>query len=231
MIPFRRCGRERGLPGVSALPRQTYAVRPQGGPVAISGVEELMDYYEVRDKMELLSRYSGDYPRLRGILSNLDQAVIDFIPPIDDAWSIREHMAHLADVEVRAFIRYRSSIIDNGLELILGGGDVDKNNGPLRYSSQRVEDSLEIIRLLRRITMDHVSRMSDDEMEGYRIRHPDLGMISLKMILSIYTQHVDKHIEYLLRNIALFNEETKRVLGSMKPKGAGRGRKRSAGRV
>jgi hypothetical protein len=40
---------------------------------------------------------------------------------------------------------------------------------------------------------------------------------------------VDKHIEYLLRNITLFNEETKRVLGSMKPKGAARGRKRSAG--
>src|SRR5208283_5227661 len=109
--------------------------------------------------------------------------------------SIREHMAHLADVEVRAFIRYRSSIIDNGLELVLGGGDVDKNNGPLRYSSQRAEDSLEIIRLLRRITIEHVSRMSDDGMEGYRIKHPDLGMINLKMILSIYTQHVDKHIE------------------------------------
>jgi len=184
-----------------------------------------MDFYEIRDKMELLSRYSGDYPKLRGILSNLDQAVTDFVPPIDDAWSIREHMAHLADVEVRAFIRYRSSIIDNGLELVLGGGDVDKNNGALRYSSQRVEDSLEIIRLLRRITIEHVSRMSDDELEGFRIKHPDLGMINLKMILSIYTQHVDKHIEYLLRNIALFNEETKRVLGSTKPKGTGRGRK------
>jgi len=194
-------------------------------------LEELMDYYEIRDKMELLSRYSGDYPRLRGILSNLDQTVIDFVPPIGDAWSIREHMAHLADVEVRAFIRYRSSIIDNGLELVLGGGDVDKNNGPLRYSSQRAEDSLEIIRLLRRITIEHVSRMSDDEMEGYRIKHPDLGMINLKMILSIYTQHVDKHIEYLLRNIALFNEETKRVLQSLNPEGRAKGKKRSSGRA
>ena len=190
-----------------------------------------MDYYEIRDKMELLSRYSGDYPRLKGILSNLDQAVVDFVPPIDDAWSIREHMAHLADVEVRAFVRYRSSIVDNGLELALGGGKVDRNNGPLRYSSQRVEDSLEIIRLLRKITAEHVSRMSDDEMDGHRIKHPDLGMINLKMILSIYTQHVGKHIDYLLRNIALFNEETKRVLHSLKAKGAAKGRKRSTGRA
>jgi hypothetical protein len=193
-------------------------------------LEESMDYYEIRDKTELLSRYSGDYPRLKGILTNLDQAVIDFVPRLDDAWSIREHMAHLADVEVRAFVRYRSSIVDNGLELALGGGNVDRNNGPLRYSSQRVEDSLEIIRLLRKITIEHVSRMGDDEMDGYRIKHPDLGMINLKMILSIYTQHVGKHIEYLLRNIALFNEETKRVLHSLGPKGAAKGRKRSTGR-
>jgi hypothetical protein len=193
-------------------------------------MEEPMDYYEIRDKMELLSRYSGDYPRLKGILSNLNQAVIDFVPRLHDAWSIREHMAHLADVEVRAFVRYRSSIVDNGLELALGGGNVDRNNGPLRYSSQRVEDSLEIIRLLRKITIEHVSRMGDDEMDGYRIKHPDLGMINLKMILSIYTQHVGKHIEYLLRNIALFNEETKRVLHSLGPKGAAKGRKRSTGR-
>ncbi len=196
-----------------------------------NSMEESMDYYEIRDKTELLSRYSGDYPRLKGILTNLDQAVIGFVPRLDDAWSIREHMAHLADVEVRAFVRYRSSIIDNGLELALGGGNVDRNNGPLRYSSQRVEDSLEIIRLLRKITIEHVSRMSDDEMDGYRIKHPDLGVINLKMILSIYTLHVDKHIEYLLRNIALFNEETKRVLRSLRPKGAAKGRKRPTGRA
>lgn len=190
-----------------------------------------MDYYEIRDRAELLSRYSSDYPKLRGIVSNLGEAVIDFVPRLDNAWSIREHVAHLTDVEVRAFVRYRSSIVDNGLELVLGGGDVDTNNGPLRYSSQRVEDSLEIIRLLRRITIEHVSRMSDDEMEGHRMKHPDLGMINLKMILSIYTQHVDKHIEYLLRNIGLFNEETKRVLRTLPPKGTAKGRKRSARRA
>ena len=68
-------------------------------------------------------------------------------------------------------------------------------------------------------------------MDGYRIKHPDLGVINLKMILSIYTLHVDKHIEYLLRNIALFNEETKRVLRSLRPKGAAKGRKRPTGRA
>jgi hypothetical protein len=192
-------------------------------------MEALMDYYEIRDKVELLSRYSGDYPRLKGLLSNLDQSVVDFVPDLKDAWSIREHIAHLADVEIRAFIRYRSSIIDNGAALALGGGNVDKNNHLLKYASQRVEDSLEIIRLLRKITIEHVFGMSDDEMEGYSTKRPEAGMINLKMILSIYTQHVDRHIEYVLRNITLFNERTKRVLQSQGLKRTVSRKRRSAG--
>ncbi len=177
-----------------------------------------MDFYEIRDKDELLSRYAGDYPRLRGILPDLHEDLIDFVPEIPDAWTMREHVAHLADVEVRTFIRYRNSILANGIGLVLGGGDVDTSNSLLKYSTQRVEDSLEIIRLLRKITIEHVSGMNDDAMEGFRIKHPDLGIINLKMILSIATQHADKHIEYLLRNIALFNEKTTRVLRRLQPK-------------
>jgi len=135
--------------------------------------------------------------------------VIDFTPEIPDAWSIKEHVAHLADIEVRTFIRYRNSVLDKGIGLVLGGGDVDTSNRLLKYSAQKVADSLEIIGLLRKITIEHVSGMSDDAMEGYTIKHPDLGMINLKMILSIATQHVDKHIEYLSRNIALFDEKRK----------------------
>ena len=191
----------------------------------------MMDYYEIKDRAELLSRYCGDYPRLKGVVSNLDQVVIDFVPDLKDAWSIREHVAHLADVEIRAFVRYRSSIIDNGIELLLGGGNVDQNNRLLRYGSQELGDSLEIIRLLRKITVAHVSLMTDAEMEGYCVRLPEAGMINLKMILSIYTQHMEKHLEYLLRNIALFNEKTKSVLQSRGLKGAAHRGRHSAEQV
>jgi hypothetical protein len=165
-----------------------------------------MDFVEIKNKEKLLSKYSSDYSTLKGILNNLDKEVLDFVPDIEDAWSIREHIAHLVDTEIRAFIRYRNSIVDKGIELHLGGGDVNASNRLLKYSSQNMEDSLEIIRLLRKITVEHVSGMSNDEMEKYYIKHPDLGETNLKMILSIYTQHFDKHIDYLQRNIKLFDE-------------------------
>jgi hypothetical protein len=184
-----------------------------------------MDFYEIKGKEELLSRYAGDYPRLRGMNLAPHEELIDFVPDIPEAWSMREHLSHLADVEIRAFIRYRSSILSSGIELVLGGGDVDKSNRLLNYSKQKVEDSLEIIRLLRKITLEHVSDMDDAALEGHCIRHPDLGVINLKMVLSIATQHVDKHVGYLLRNITLFNEKTKRVLPEIRPR---RGRRREA---
>jgi hypothetical protein len=166
-----------------------------------------MDYYEITNKEELLSKYGSDYSKLKRILDELDKEMIDFVPDIKDAWSIREHIAHLADVEIRAFVRYRNSIVDKGIDLNLGGGDVNISNSLLKYSSQSVDDSLEVIRLLRKITVQHVSDMSNEEMEGYYIKHSDFGQINLRMILSIYTQHIDKHIEYLLRNIKLFKKK------------------------
>ena len=82
-----------------------------------------MDYYEITNKEKLLSKFGSDYSRLKGIIDGLNKEVIDFVPDIKDAWSIREHIAHLADVEIRAFVRYRNSIVDKGIELKLGGGD------------------------------------------------------------------------------------------------------------
>jgi hypothetical protein len=133
--------------------------------------------------------------------------MIDFVPDVKDAWSIREHVAHLLDTEIRAFVRYRNAMVDKGIDLNLGGGDVNVSNSLLKYPSQSVDDSLEVIRLLRKITVQHVSGMSNDEMKGYYIKHPDMGQINLRMILSIYTQHIDKHVKYLQRNIRLFENK------------------------
>ena len=65
---------------------------------------------------------------------------------------------------------------------------------------------MEVIRLLRKITVKHVSGMTDEEMTRYGIKHPEMGQINLRMVLSIYTQHVDKHLALVRRNIELFKK-------------------------
>ncbi len=166
-----------------------------------------MEFFEITDKGDLLARFGNDWLKLKEITDALSPDAIDFVPDIKDAWSIREHLAHLMDVEIRAFIRYRNAVADPGVALSLGGGDVDASNTLFNYASQDVGDSLEVMRLLRNITLKHVSQMTDSEMMRYGIAHPDFGRINLKMILSIYTQHVDKHLEYINRNIELFEKK------------------------
>ena len=168
-----------------------------------------MDCVEITNMEDLLSKYASDHSRLKGIIGGLPARVIDFVPDLEEAWSIREHCAHLMDIEIRAFVRYRNAVVDQGADLILGGGDVNASNTLLKYSSQSLDDSLEIMRLLRNITDQHVSTMTEEDMMRYGIKHPDFGRINLRMILSIYTQHVDKHIDYIHRNIEL--SEKRRV--------------------
>ncbi len=165
-----------------------------------------MDYVEITNKKDLLSRYAGDYSRLKEMVDGLPEQVIDFVPDLADAWSIREQIAHLMDAEIRAFVRYRNAVLDSGVDLKLGGGDVNASNTLLKYNAQDPDDALEVIRLLRKITVQHVSGMTDEEMVRYGIKHPEMGQINLRMVLSIYTQHVDKHLELVRRNIALFEK-------------------------
>jgi hypothetical protein len=165
-----------------------------------------MDYVEITNKKDLLSRYADDYSRLKKMIDGLPEKAIDFVPDLADAWSIREQIVHLMDTEIRAFVRYRNAILDPGVDLKLGGGDVNASNTLLKYSAQDLDDSLEVIRLLRKITVEHVSGLTDDEMARYGIKHPDMGQINLRMVLSIYTQHVDKHLELVRRNIELFEK-------------------------
>ena len=63
-----------------------------------------MDYVEITNKKDLLSRYAGDYSRLKEMIDGLPEQVIDFVPDLADAWSIREQIAHLMDAEIRAFV-------------------------------------------------------------------------------------------------------------------------------
>ena len=87
-----------------------------------------MNFVEITDRKDLLVRYESDWSRLKQMIDALPMDAIDFVPDLKDAWSIREHLAHLMDVEIRAFIRYRNAVVDCEADLRLGGGDVDTSN-------------------------------------------------------------------------------------------------------
>ena len=171
-----------------------------------------MDYNEIKDKNELFSKYSKDYSTLTDILKPLDDEAINYIPELENAWSIKEHIAHLVDTEVNGYIRFKRALLNPGTTLDLGRGDIETSNKTLDYSSQNLDDLLELFRLIRKIIYDNVKKMNDDDLERYyieHVNHPTFGRTNLKFILSINTQHFDKHLEFINRNIDLYNKSKK----------------------
>jgi hypothetical protein len=78
---------------------------------------------------------------------------------------------------------------------------------PLRYSDQSVEDTIEAFRRIRTLSYVILKAMADDNWEGLHILGADGGKIPLDAILGILAQHVDFHMEYINRNVKLWEEQ------------------------
>jgi len=168
-----------------------------------------MAYTEIKDKDALLTKYANDYPTLKNIMDKLNAEIIDYVPDIEGAWSIKEHLGHLVDTEVNGFIRYKKAILNPGATIDIGGGDMEHSNEILDYASQNLGDLMEFFRLLRKMISEHAARIKREDFDKYyieHVNHPTFKRCTLGFILSIHTQHFDKHLEYIKRNIELYKK-------------------------
>jgi hypothetical protein len=168
-----------------------------------------MAYTEIKDKDALLRKYAHDYPTLKSILDGLDDEIIDYIPDIESAWSIKEHLGHLVDTEANGFIRFKKAILNPGTTIDIGGGDMEHSNKILDYASQNFADMLELFRLIRKMISEHAAGIKYENFDKYyieHVNHPTFKRCTLGFILSIHTRHFDKHITYIKRNIELYKK-------------------------
>lgn len=169
-----------------------------------------MGYEEIKDKKKLMEKYSKDYSTLVGVIDGLTEEAVNYVPPIGGAWSIKEHICHLVDTEINGYLRFRKAILNPGATIDVGGGDMEKSNVILGYPSQDLNDSLELFRLIRKLLSNHTARINAADFDKYyieHVNHPTFTTCTLGFILSIHTQHFDKHLEYIKRNISLFQKQ------------------------
>ena len=173
-----------------------------------------MGYEEIRDKNALLTKYMNDCATLMHILDSLNDLIINFTPDIEGAWSIKEHIGHLVDTEVNGYVRFHRAILNPGTTIDLGGGDMERSNEKLDYAHRNYNDMISLFRLIRKVIYEHAFRMKDDDFDKYYIEHanhPVFRKCSLGFILSINTQHFDKHMEFIKRNVALYAQSTRAI--------------------
>ena len=163
-----------------------------------------MDYYEIKDASVFMKKYMADVETIESLIRGLSPEVLLFTPDIPKAWTIKEHLIHIADTEVNCFLRYKRARLNPGAVIDFGGGDVESSNTLLEYNSADLNAYMKLFRQIRTIISEEVKRLSEVDLESKYILHPDYGRCNIKFILSIYTQHIDKHMELIHRNIALW---------------------------
>lgn len=157
-------------------------------------------------RRDLIERYGRDASFFdRFIERGFPRELLDYRPPIEDAWTIREHLAHVVDTEVNAFVRYRKCVAEPGSRVCTFDEERWKQN--LGYADQPLVESLSAFKVLRALAYRHLKTLDRTDWERYFVVHPERGRFSLDDWLSTYTDHIDVHAKYIVRNESLWEGE------------------------
>ena len=154
-----------------------------------------------QDRDEKLELYGNGYQLLMETLKDIPQEMWKFKPEPKE-WSIHEVLVHLADSESNAALRARKLIVEPGGTLM--GYDQDKWTVELDYHDQSYEDSLEIVRLVRKTTYELLKKQPNEVFEHF-VKHPEYEEpYTFENWLNIYSGHIPGHIEQIKNNYRIW---------------------------
>ena len=147
-------------------------------------------------RSQKIASYGAGYQILVEGLQRFPEEMWDFRDE-HGCWSIREHLAHIADSEANSYIRCRRLIAEPGESLMA----YDENGwaSALGYAGRSVESALELFRILRQQTYDLVQALPESVWSN-RCYHPENGNMTLDDWLDVYAAHIPEHLEYMQEN-------------------------------
>jgi hypothetical protein len=116
--------------------------------------------------------------------------------PAPDRWSIHEIIVHLADSEANDYIRCRALIAEPGKTVMPYAQNLWATD--LAYQEQDLDESLELIRLLRSAT-HRLLLATPDSSWNHTIHHPERGMMMLDDWLKDHAAHIPIHVAQINR--------------------------------
>jgi hypothetical protein len=166
-------------------------------------MSETADFSARADLLRRFSENAKAFDRL--VQQEYPAGLIDFVPPIADAWSIREHIVHVLDADLMAHHRIRYAIAEPGTTVLLW--DEGAWKASLGYAKQNVTASVSMIRMLRALTASMLEGLDRETWEKSWSVHPVRGRLTLNDWLGLYAGHVDAHMEYVVRNEAAWEAQ------------------------
>lgn len=156
----------------------------------------------VAEKRALIARYRYSLDDLESKLKGLDEATVDFVPPVEGAWSIRTHVAHFLDAEVHAWTRIRRTVAEPESAVVLWDEEAWAERS--HYSRVDYKRALDLTRNLRDSLADFLEGIVEEDWNRYAVIHPTRGRQELDTIVKIYADHASFHIPYIERNLAAY---------------------------
>jgi hypothetical protein len=150
-----------------------------------------MDFVE---RQHLIHQYRDGYRAVAAALANVTDAELDK-RPVDDAWTAREIVHHLADSEATSYLRLRKLLAED--EPVIAAYDEASYARVLHYD-RPIEPSLQVFRAVRQSTADLLDSLEPHEWERSGV-HSDSGAYNVETWLRIYAVHAHDHADQIRR--------------------------------
>jgi hypothetical protein len=148
----------------------------------------------------LLDEYASGPGILGKRLAAFSAAELDYRPSWKDAWTVKEHLIHLADSETNGFIRMKSIIAQPNSEcFVMDEGKWTEN---LRRKTEDVGKYLKLFGLIRSIVFELLKDEPEENWNKDHYTRRYLGKrddITLEQAVGMYCRHLAFHLEFMDR--------------------------------
>lgn len=158
------------------------------------------------ERQQLLEQYRTAYDEFVAALNVIPKEAWLF-KPAPKEWSVHQVIVHLADSETNSYLRARRLVADPDKPLM--AYDQDLWADKLDYHNQSSEDALQVLKFVRKMTYDFVSKLPDAawEVKGVHPEYPE--PYAFTKWLKIYANHPREHAKQITENYRLWKEQQK----------------------
>lgn len=137
---------------------------------------------------------------LRALLAGLPAAAVER-PEREGAWSPRDVVAHMADLERDGWIPRIRTFLEHGEERILPG--IERERFRARLAGRPMESILDEFEALRTANLRELHRMAlTPDQLATAGRHPAFGQVTLSQLLHSWAAHDLTHLAQVTRGLA-----------------------------
>ncbi len=149
--------------------------------------------YGEAQRHRLMEDIAAAPQRLRAAVHNLRESQIE-TPYRPGGWTVRQVVHHVADSHMNAYIRFKLALTEPNP--LIKTYD-EKQWAGMADKSVPIEVSLVLLEALHNRWVAVLHAMKPEEF-AYKLRHPELGEVTLDRYLGLYAWHSKHHVAHII---------------------------------